>query len=256
MPTPTLLSPSFKDQFQKFNQFYLKSLKNSPFKTKATTLVALSILNEQLATLFAGDLNRFNFSLPITKDKKIELSIPHGFSSKVPMLALFSVLINTPFNHYGYNFILKAIPPTNTKRKILQIILSCITLTPAFAICFISWISMINNAEWFLMLNLIKNRKFKELKERVQILFSKIIIAIKTSFLKVCRNSWITTPIFTAIAQKFIPDDLWALFFSICYFLLNTFNNTKVKLAQKEDDLKKAKEDIIKESLVEKDSIN
>jgi hypothetical protein len=210
----------------KLNQKYTIQLQTKPLKTKALTLVFFALLNEQLASFFAGDIQK----LHVYKN----FSIPHTFSSRVPLMGVFALLINTPLTHYGYKIIQKLVPsPLTPRKKLLQIILSTGVVTPIFCACFVSWIGLINNMKK-LKLEIKNGSKLNEkLSNLIKLFLSVIKTSLKSSFLKVCSTSVITSPIFMLLAQKFVIPEAWTVFFAFCYFIVGTYNNTKVKLIQK-----------------------
>lgn len=224
---------STKDTLLKLNRKYCNELQSKPLTTKALTLVFFALLNEQLACFFAGDIHKFKFKLPLSNQ---EISIPHTLTSKVPLMGLFAFLINAPLTHYGYRYIQKVIPPPLTSRKkFLQILLGTGVITPIFCASFVSWIGLMNHLSD--IKNKFQNDKaksfIKKLQNSLKFISTIILTSLKHSFLKVATTSAATSPIFMLIAQKFIMPEGWAVFFAFCYFILGTYNNTKVKHAHK-----------------------
>lgn len=223
---------STKDILIKLNTKYCNQLKSKPLTTKAITLVFFALLNEQLASFFAGDIRKLKFRLRPTN---LNVTLFHTLTTRVPLMGLFALLINAPLTHYGYKIIQRLIPsPLTPRKKFLQICLSTGILTPIFCACFVSWIGFINN------LSAIKN-KFQNdsnsflirLKNSLKFISTIIISSLKSNFVKVASTSIITSPIFMILAQKFVIPEAWTVFFAFCYFIVGTYNNTKVKLAQK-----------------------
>lgn len=205
---------------------YTKSIGDSPLRTKGLTLVLFSILNEQIASYVSGDVQTATFKL-----RGREVSVKHALTSKVPLMAAFALLVNTPFNHYGYILIQKAFKgPMTPLKRILQTLLTCLMLTPTFVVLFVGWIATINSTNWLKLYSLIRSKDKKAVIDELKSTGGKIIKVFKASYWKVLRNSWIGTPLFTTLAQSFVPNELWASFFALCYFILGTYNNTKVKL--------------------------
>lgn len=233
-------------RFSLLNSKYSALLKSDPLKTKAATLVFFALFNEQLASLFAGDIQYSHIPIPFT-NKSVE--IPHTLTHKVPLMGIFACLINTPITHFGYNLIHKIIPaPLTPKKKFLQILLSTGIITPIFCASFVCWIAFINNLSRFK--NVEGKNILKKLQNYSRILTSISIKALKASFLKVFSTSAITSPIFMSFAQRFVAPEAWAVFFAFCYFIVGTYNNTKVKSAQMK--LKKQTEEDSQDSSLSK----
>lgn len=223
----------------KLNTSYTNQLKSKPLTTKALTLVFFALLNEQLASFFAGDIKKFKIKLPYTK---LNVFLPHTLTRRVPLMGLFAFLINAPLTHYGYQLIQKLVPsPLTPRKKILQIVLSTGVITPIFCACFVSWIGLINNLSKIKENFQNDNAKLllKKLQNSFKFIVSIITSSLKSSYVRVASTSVITSPIFMLLAQKFVIPEGWAVFFAFCYFIVGTYNNTKVKLAQKQKNLDK-----------------
>ena len=187
------------------NSQYTAALSKRPLSTKAATLVVLALLNEQLASVFAGE---------------------SPFTTRVPLMGLFAGVINAPLSHYGYMLIQKLVPaPLNKRKRILQILLSTGVITPIFCACFVVWVGLINNVKQL--------KTCKSGQELVARMRSVITSALVNNYVRVSTTSVLTSPLFMLAAQKWIRQDAWAVFFALCYFVLGTYNNTKVKLMQK-----------------------
>lgn len=211
------------------NKRYTNQLQKKPLLTKSLTLIFFALLNEQLASFFAGDIQCLKLS--------DNINIYHTLTSRVPLMGVFAGLINAPFTHYGYQLIQKLVPaPLTTRKKILQILLSTGIITPIFCAFFVSWIGIINNLK--LLLNQLKSNSQNTTLKLKLINFFKLIGKIVknslfTNFIRVSSTSVITSPIFMLLAQKFVIPEAWSVFFAFCYFIVGTYNNTKVKLNQK-----------------------
>lgn len=204
------------------NKEYTRCLQAKPLSTKALTLVFFALLNEQLASFFAGDIQKLKISRSVY--------IPHTMTTKVPLMGLFALLVNAPLTHYGYRLIQKLVPsPLTPRKKIYQILLSIGIITPIATASFVSWIGLINNLNAFKK-ELKNGTNFKKL---VRLFLNIVRTSLKASFIKVFSTSAITSPIFMLLAQKFIIPEAWAVFFAFCYFIVGTYNNTKVKLLKK-----------------------
>lgn len=235
------LSPS------ELNRKYAEVLRKKPLLTKALTLTLLAVLNEQLASLFAGDVKNFKIGS--------KLSIPHAMSEKVPLMAIFAFFINAPFSHYGYALIQKLVPsPLTPMKKILQILLSTGIITPTFSALFVSWIGLINNITAFK--KILKKKSSSKLSDLIKTMKKTILTALKSNYFQVTYTSALTSPLFMLFAQKFVIPEAWTVFFAVCYFILGTYNNTIVKKTQIR--LKKEKEakEALKLKVSDVDSIN
>ncbi|TID22607.1 hypothetical protein CANINC_003267 [Pichia inconspicua] len=219
------LSPS------NLNKKYTETLHRKPLLTKALTLTFLALLNEQLASLFAGDIKSFKVGS--------ELSIPHLLSEKVPLMGIFAFFINAPVTHYGYSLIQKLVPsPLTPRKKLLQILLSTGIITPILSALFVSWIGLINNISAFK--KILKKNSSDKISDFIKAFKKTIYQALKSNFLQVTYTSALTSPLFMLFAQKFVIPEAWTVFFAICYFVVGTYNNTLVK--QNQIKLKKEKE--------------
>lgn len=59
--------------------------------------------------------------------------------------------------------------------------------------------------------------------------FHQVKATVRTSFWKVMRVSWVTSPICLAFAQKFLPEQAWVPFFNLVSFVIGTYINTITK---------------------------
>lgn len=59
--------------------------------------------------------------------------------------------------------------------------------------------------------------------------FRQVKATVRTSFWKVMKVSWVTSPICLAFAQKFLPEDTWVPFFNLVSFIIGTYINTVTK---------------------------
>ncbi|KAH3670439.1 hypothetical protein OGAPHI_000954 [Ogataea philodendri] len=211
------------------NKKYLDTLEKRPLATKAVTAAVLNGLNEQLASLFAGDSKEYTVKLG---SKSITIS--HSITKRVPLMFLYGLLINGPFSHYSYKLLQKVYrPPLSKKLKLAQILTSMATITPIISALMVSYISLIAN------LKLAKVKDLESAKSQLSEALQKVKLALQKSLFSVIRSSWISSPIFILVAQRFLKPNQWAVFFNFCYFVLGTYNNTLIKRKQKEQrDLK------------------
>lgn len=231
------------------NRKYCQQLQAKPLPTKALTLVFFALLNEQLASFFAGDIKKIKVNA--------HFSIPHTITQRVPLMGLFALLINAPLTHYGYKWIQQLVPlPLTPRKRVLQIMLSTGIITPVFCACFVSWIGLINNLKSFKDQWGIENLSvLLKVKKLTKLLLSTITSSLKANFVRVCSTSVITSPLFMVFAQKFVLPEAWTVFFAFCYFIVGTYNNTRVKITQKKLRQQQEKDKQVSESQEEKKSI-
>ncbi|ODV85199.1 hypothetical protein CANARDRAFT_188007, partial [[Candida] arabinofermentans NRRL YB-2248] len=214
--------------FSKLNKGYLSLLNKYPLLTKAITTALFNSLNEQIASFLAGDLQHITIKIGSHK-----FVLPHTLTAKVPLMAFYGFAINAPFAHHAYKLLNKIyIPPLSSRTKIAQILTSMVTITPVISAITISYISLINNAQFEKLFDLIKIGDITSLKLELKSIFNKMKTSLITTFFPVVKSSWFSSPLFMIFAQKFLEPNLWVVFFSFCYFLLGTLNNTQIKKAQ------------------------
>lgn len=208
------------------NRRYTQKLNSNPLLTKALTLAFFALLNEQLASLFAGDIQE----LVVTRN----VSLPHTITAKVPLMGVFAALVNAPITHYGYRLINRVIPaPLTTRKKVLQILLGTGVVTPIFCACFVSWVGIINSLQKLKDEYKRGGDWIAKLKNVIKHMILIVRTSLKTNFIKVTTTSVFANPVFMFLAQKFVAPEAWAVFFALCYFIVGTYNNTRVKLAQR-----------------------
>lgn len=179
------------------NQVYLSYLATHPLATKSATAAILATLNEGIATSVSG----FGKGSAVTK--------------KMAQMLLYAAFFATPLSHLYYNQLTRIFKGKLTwKLKMLQILASLLTLSPVLSAAFVSWISAINMQK----------------KETLSNYRSVIINGLKNNFWLVYRSSAITSTLSMAVAQALVPTELWVVFFNAVYFVLGTYQNTKMKL--------------------------
>ncbi|KAL2142292.1 hypothetical protein VTI28DRAFT_1366 [Corynascus sepedonium] len=171
---------------------YLQQLEDHPLRTKMLTAGTLAGSQELLASWLAKDRNK------------------HGnyFTSRVPKMATYGALVSAPLGHFLIWLLQKIFSGrTSLRAKILQILFSNLVIAP------------IQNAVYLVAMSIIAGaRTFRQVKATV-----------RTSFWKVMRVSWITSPICLAFAQKFLPESTWVPFFNLVSFIIGTYINTVTK---------------------------
>ena len=117
-----------------------------------------------------------------------------------------------PISHYMYFIINNKIfkGPLTKSGKILQILTSLSTVTPTLAACFVSWIALINNYK----LPKGSINPIAELNKIVAI----VRAGLKKGYFGVLKSSLVTSSVALVIAQKFVPPELWVVFFNVVYF--------------------------------------
>jgi len=56
--------------------------------------------------------------------------------------------------------------------------------------------------------------------------------AFKQGYLPMMKTSWMLSPISMAVAQKFLPPNVWVPFFNLVAFTFGTYVNTSIKKAR------------------------
>lgn len=56
--------------------------------------------------------------------------------------------------------------------------------------------------------------------------------AFKSGYLNMMKTSWMISPLSMAIAQKFLPPNVWVPFFNLVAFVFGTYVNTTIKKAR------------------------
>lgn len=56
--------------------------------------------------------------------------------------------------------------------------------------------------------------------------------AFKSGYLPMMKTSWMISPISMAVAQKFLPPNVWVPFFNLVAFTFGTYVNTTIKKAR------------------------
>lgn len=213
-------------KIQNLNSLYLNYLRKYPLLTKCITSGILCGLSEQLASFISSLIiqreRKKNNKDKDTENETIIKLFLKSFNFKVPLMIIYGFLISTPISHKLYgklnNFIK---PPLTPIKKIIQILLSLLIISPILNLITISFFTIIN-------LN------FNEITGNLKIKFKKImksiLITINKNFINITKRSIITSPIIIAFAQNYLNPEIWVVFFSFCYFILGTYNNTIMKL--------------------------
>ncbi|CCG23588.1 hypothetical protein CORT_0D07550 [Candida orthopsilosis Co 90-125] len=207
---------------QALNAQYLAYLMQYPLLTKSITSGIFSGLNETVSSIITNEYK---------ETKVLGIKVKHVFSEKLLKMIIYGALIATPISHNMYAVINKIYKPPLTKRqKILQLLTSLSTVTPTISACFVSWISIINNY---------KRTSCNPVIELKKILFI-VKAGLKKGYLPVLKSSLSTSFFALLVAQNFIRPELWVVFFNLVYFVLGTYQNTKLKKLQKQQRLAEA----------------
>jgi len=184
---------------------YLAELASHPLRTKAITTATFCFLQEVLGSTIAG--------VPVQRPPKDAPSILHILAAvnvdlKAVKMAIYGFLVSAPMGHYLTGTLQKAFTgKTGTGAKVGQILAQSLLISPITTTSFLASMAVINGAKTV----------------------DEVIKTVKAGFFSVLRISWVVSPLSLAIAQKFIPLDLWVPFFSSVQFILGTFFNVRVK---------------------------
>ncbi|GEQ70808.1 hypothetical protein JCM33374_g4487 [Metschnikowia sp. JCM 33374] len=208
------------------NDKYLAALGKNPLLTKMVTSGVLSSLNEAIASVSSGQFQKTKVRI---FGKEIVLS--HPLSSKVPSMVVYGAILSTPAAHYYYGFSNKVFGGKQSpKKKLLQLVTTLCTLSPFLSAVFVSWLAIINSYQY----------SSKGVSDELRRLVSVVKTGLKNNFWLVYRTSAITSLIALTLAQNFVPPELWVVFTNFIYFIVGTIQNTKIKIKQRNERLKKS----------------
>ncbi|KAK6464433.1 hypothetical protein DFJ63DRAFT_311740 [Scheffersomyces coipomensis] len=211
------------------NTQYLISLSKYPLFTKAVTAGSFAALNEILSSIITDELQE----QVIFKDYKVK----HFFTPKLITMIIYGSFIATPIAHYLYEIINKKlfVGKLSGIQSILKILTSLSTVTPLLAACYTSWISLINNYQFP------SSCKDTSISKELSKILYIVKLGLKKGYPTVLKSSLVTSFFSLIVAQKFVPPELWVVFFNVIYFILGTYQNTKLKLLQKKQRLEQEK---------------
>lgn len=191
------------------NQVYLSYLAKHPLATKSATAAVLATLNECMATCV------LRLKKPQTSQKSNSVVV-----KKILQMLVYAALFATPVSHLYYKQLTLVFRgKLSFKLKILQILTSLLTLSPFLSAAYVSWISAINT-----------EGSNGYLSQRLRVHGKAVVKGLKNNFWLVYRSSAITSTLAIGVAQALIPAELWVVFFNLVYFVLGTYQNTKLKL--------------------------
>ncbi|KAH7928487.1 hypothetical protein BV22DRAFT_1058685 [Leucogyrophana mollusca] len=184
---------------------YLAQLAANPLRTKAMTSATFSFMQEVIGSNVAG--------IPPPKVSKDASSVSRALAkaridSKALKMALYGFCVSAPLGHFLVGLLQKAFAgKVGLKYRLGQLLASNLFIAPIQTTAFLSSMAVINGA--------------KSLDE--------VIRTVKGGFMSVIRVTWVISPLSMAIAQQFIPVELWVPFFNVIQFTLGTLFNIKVK---------------------------
>lgn len=198
------------------NKVYLSYLAAYPLATKSVTAGVLATLNESIATSIA--------------DSKRKQSRRQLFDSKVLknilQILMYASLFAAPVSHTYYNQLTRLFKgKTNWKYKVLQILVSLLSISPFLSAAYVSWIAVMNVET--------------NVPNYVSAIKTSVAKGLRNNFWLVYRTSAITSTVAIAAAQLLIPTELWVVFFNLVFFILGTYQNTRMKLRQSRQEDKK-----------------
>jgi len=184
---------------------YLQSLATRPMLTKSLTSGSLSVLSEIIAGHVAGSpppplsaKERTGF-LPLDVLKQ---------NHKAIKLGLYGFFVSAPLGHTLLAILQRVFAgKTSARAKVLQIVASNLFISPIQQTVYIAAMAIINGASSP----------------------QAIKAAIKMSFWKVMKLSWVVSTITMAVAQKALPPALWVPFFTLVGQSVGCLINIQVK---------------------------
>ncbi|GJJ79048.1 hypothetical protein EMPS_11407 [Entomortierella parvispora] len=179
---------------------YLTELAANPLRTKALTSGTLSGLQEITATKLSG--------MPKSKNPN---DFIFGINKRVVQMALYGLLVSGPLAHTLFELVTKRfMGKEGAKWKVAQIMSTQLITSP------------IQNATYILAMALFAGARTS----------AQIKGAFKQGYLPMMKTSWMLSPISMAIAQKFLPPNVWVPFFNLVAFTFGTYVNTSIKKAR------------------------
>lgn len=201
------------------NTRYLECLAQYPLLTKSVTAGILAAINELVASGASGEYQQTTISA-FGKSRTLK----HVFSRKTVQMVVYGGLVATPLSHYLYNVLNRVFKgKLGPVMKAVQILVSLCTVSPTLSAAFVSWVSLINNY----------HPKSSNVALEARRVFHIVSSGLKQNFWRVYRGSAQTSMVAIAIAQAFLPLELWVVFFTVVFFVLGTIQNTRFKVSQR-----------------------
>lgn len=194
------------------NAQYLQYLTKYPLLTKLVTAAVLNALNEIIALLLTGDIQEVQVG---------PFKVKNLITKKTIGLAIYGFCLLTPISHYLYNIINQIFAgPKSLRKNILQILTSLLTVTLSVCAVYTAWVGLLNTYT---------PGKAGSACGEILAILSNIKTSLKNNFKTVYKASFVTSGCALVIAQKYLPPQLWVVFFSVVGFCVGTFQNTKMK---------------------------
>ncbi|KAK6198096.1 uncharacterized protein RJT21DRAFT_54401 [Scheffersomyces amazonensis] len=203
------------------NAQYLDHLGKNPLLTKSITAGIYAALNEIISSIISDDLQE----TAICGKYKVK----HFFTPKLLSMIFYGSLISTPISHNIYEVINKKIfvGKLTTAQQVAKFFTSLLTVTPLLAGVYGSWLSIINNYKFP------ESWKSTSIPKELAKIFYIVKLGLKKVYPVLLKSSLITSFFSLIIAQKYIPPELWVVFLNTVFFILGTYQNTKLKKQQK-----------------------
>ncbi|KAF7306799.1 hypothetical protein MIND_00471600 [Mycena indigotica] len=184
---------------------YLQQVAQHPLRTKALTTGILCFLQEILGSKIAG--------LPAAKTQKdtpllLKLLARNHVDIRAVKMGVYGFLVSAPLSHYLMGLLQKAFAgKTSAGAKVGQLLANNFLIAPIQTAAYLASLAVIGGA--------------KSLDE--------IVKTVKVGFFPVIRVTWVVTPTAMLFAQRFVPMELWTIFFSAVSFVIGTVFNARVK---------------------------
>lgn len=190
------------------NARYVHQLHKRPLATKQVTAGVLAVLNEIIALTVTGE------------DAVLK--------TKLVVMALFSSMVTTPLTHFMYRLINTRLfrgSKLSAVQRILQLFTSLVTVTPLMAALFTAGIALVNQ---YLPRTLLvaEIMRVRQIATR----------ALSKNYWKVLQSMLVTSGCSIVFAQRFVPNELWQVFFSLIQFGLGTYQNIRLKQSHRRHD--------------------
>ncbi|KDN36741.1 hypothetical protein K437DRAFT_49012 [Tilletiaria anomala UBC 951] len=151
----------------------------------------------------------------IAQQQPLRLLLAHlesvGLNERALKMFIYGFAISAPLGHVMTGALQRAFAGrTTTRDKVIQIITANLTVSMIGNLVYLSSMAYINGARRL----------------------DQVVLAVRTNFIRVMRLTWATSPVSIAIAQNFLPSEVWEPFFTFIRFILSTWINTIAKKKQ------------------------
>lgn len=195
---------------------YIAALEANPLRTKQLTSGILSALAEVLAGHIAGT-NPAHTHSKATSSSGSPMDIVTstlrtiGLDARAAKMFIYGSLVSAPLNHHMVGALQRAFAGRTTPRdRILQIIVSQLTVTVASSAVYLASMAVVNGARSS----------------------AAVLAVLKAGLWRMLQISWVTSPLAIAFAQRFLPLEMWEPSFTLLRFVLGTYFNTVAKRKQ------------------------